>query len=148
MSCIILGRFQPFHLGHKLVYNEASQEHDNIYILIGSAYKSHTQRNPFTCSERYEMIQSCVDAQIIPIPDINRPAVYEKHIQSLVPHYDTLYSNSTINKQLFEDVTRTTQTLVSGTMIRERIRTGQQWKHLVPGPVYEYITNNNLQRRC
>ena len=54
---VFIGRFQPFHLGHKAVIDEALQHADNVIMLIGSANLPRSLRNPFTVAERSQMIK-------------------------------------------------------------------------------------------
>ncbi|WP_019673888.1 bifunctional nicotinamide-nucleotide adenylyltransferase/Nudix hydroxylase [Psychrobacter lutiphocae] len=53
---VFIGRFQPFHLGHKAVIDTALNRADKVIILIGSANLPRSLRNPFTVEERAEMI--------------------------------------------------------------------------------------------
>ena len=53
---VFIGRFQPFHLGHKHVIEQALKCANNVAVLIGSARSSRGYRNPFTFAERKEMI--------------------------------------------------------------------------------------------
>lgn len=53
---VFVGRFQPFHLGHKAVIDRALELSKNVLILIGSAGSARTIRNPFTFEERSDMI--------------------------------------------------------------------------------------------
>lgn len=54
---VFIGRFQPYHLGHKKVIDRALELSDNVLVLIGSAGKARSTRNPFTFEERSQMIQ-------------------------------------------------------------------------------------------
>ncbi len=54
---VFIGRFQPFHSGHKAVIDEALKRADNVIMLIGSANLPRSLRNPFTVDERTQMIQ-------------------------------------------------------------------------------------------
>lgn len=54
---IFIGRFQPFHLGHKSVIDEALKRAKNVIMLIGSANLPRSLRNPFTVEERTSMIK-------------------------------------------------------------------------------------------
>ena len=51
-----VGRFQPFHLGHKQVVDAALENSKCVVLLIGSANVARSQRNPFTYEERVDMI--------------------------------------------------------------------------------------------
>ena len=54
---VFIGRFQPFHMGHKAVIDEALKRAYNVIMLIGSANLPRSLRNPFTVEERAQMIQ-------------------------------------------------------------------------------------------
>jgi len=56
--CVFIGRFQPFHVGHLCVVDEALMKAEKVIILIGSANQPACSRNPFTYQERVEMILS------------------------------------------------------------------------------------------
>lgn len=60
---IFIGRFQPFHLGHKSVIDEALKRAKNVIMLIGSANLPRSLRNPFTVTERTAMIKGAYDEQ-------------------------------------------------------------------------------------
>lgn len=63
---VIVGRFQPFHNGHKHLIQEALKHADRVLILVGSANRSPNIKNPFTFAERKNMIESefnCNDAR-------------------------------------------------------------------------------------
>jgi cytidyltransferase-like protein len=51
---ILLGRFQPFHLGHLLLMKSILKENDRLVVCIGSAQKAE----PFTVKERHELIEN------------------------------------------------------------------------------------------
>ena len=51
-----IGRFQPFHLGHKNVVDTALDQAKHVILLIGSPNVARSIRNPFTIEERIEMI--------------------------------------------------------------------------------------------
>ncbi len=53
---VFIGRFQPFHLGHKSVIDEALKLAKQVIILIGSANLPRSTRNTFTLAERTAMI--------------------------------------------------------------------------------------------
>ena len=52
-----LGRFQPFHNGHKSIVDQMLEECEKIVIVIGSAQEQRTVKNPFSVIERVEMIK-------------------------------------------------------------------------------------------
>ena len=54
---IFIGRFSPFHIGHKAIIDIALESVDHVAIAIGSANAPRSYRNPFTTIEREQMIR-------------------------------------------------------------------------------------------
>lgn len=52
------GRFQPFHNGHKAVVDTALTRAKKVALVLGSHDQPRDSRNPFTTSERIEMISA------------------------------------------------------------------------------------------
>lgn len=58
---VIIGRFQPLHEGHLQNILSAFENHAGyVQICIGSSFQPRTPKNPFTFSERKEMIDHYV----------------------------------------------------------------------------------------
>ncbi len=55
--CIYIGRFQPFHLGHLESVKIALEEAERLIIVIGSHRTAPNIRNPWTSSQREQMIR-------------------------------------------------------------------------------------------
>jgi bifunctional NMN adenylyltransferase/nudix hydrolase len=51
-----IGRFQPFHMGHKAVVDKALTLARTVVLVIGSHNQPRDPRNPFTTTERISMI--------------------------------------------------------------------------------------------
>ena len=43
---VFIGRFEPFHIGHKQVIEKALTLADEVIILVGSANQPRTLKNP------------------------------------------------------------------------------------------------------
>jgi len=56
-SAVYIGRFQPFHLGHLALLNQALALAPHVVVVLGSAHQAPTPKNPFTWQERAEMIR-------------------------------------------------------------------------------------------
>ncbi len=149
MRALLIGRFQPLHLGHMEIIREASAEYDLI-IGIGSAQKSHTIENPFTAGERYEMIlrslgKEGISAHIIPIPDVDYNSVWASHVISICPPFQAVLSNNPLTIELFSPLKKVMSTELfsrkeySGREIRRRMIEGEEWRHLVPEEAARYI---------
>ena len=55
---VFIGRFEPFHNAHQRVIEKALSLADKVIILIGSANKPRSVKNPFFVDERRVMIAS------------------------------------------------------------------------------------------
>lgn len=53
---VYIGRFQPFHLGHAHILEQAMATSDMVLVLVGSSYIARNIKNPFTFTERSDMI--------------------------------------------------------------------------------------------
>lgn len=79
---------------------------------------------------------------LIPIADIDRNAMWVKHIETLCPAFDVAYTNNPFVERLFsEDGYEVRGTPLherdryQGSEIRRRMLDGEAWRHLVPDPV-------------
>ena len=161
MRGLYIGRFQPYHLGHQAVLDKIAEEMDEIVIVIGSAQESHTSMNPFTAGERMDMIYAALESGdlckrcfVVPLQDINRNAVWVSHLQSMVPHFDVVYSNNPLVVQLVSEAEVEVRTppmyqrdLYSGTAIRRLMLERGDWASLVPKPVATLINRMDGVRR-
>lgn len=57
-TLVFIGRFQPFHIGHKAVIDAALEQAKEVIIVVGSSFAARNIRNPFTFEERKQMIES------------------------------------------------------------------------------------------
>ncbi|HJJ51692.1 MAG TPA: nicotinamide-nucleotide adenylyltransferase [Methanocorpusculum sp.] len=141
---LYVGRFQPFHNGHKAVIDLLCDEVDELIIGIGSAQMSHDIRHPFTAGERVLMIQRVLaDAKIpvyiIPLEDIKRNALWVAHVVSMVPPFDVVYTSNPLVIRLFTEAGFRVESPpmyqrqeLSGTAIRQKMLEGDEWKQYVP----------------
>lgn len=60
--CVCIGRFQPFHHGHYELVKEALSQAETVLIVIGSASKAPSIKNPFTATQREEFIKGTLTA--------------------------------------------------------------------------------------
>lgn len=60
-ALVFIGRFQPLHRGHVEVLRRALTLADTVCVLIGSADRPRTIKDPFSFEERRRMIESVLD---------------------------------------------------------------------------------------
>ncbi|WP_148713830.1 bifunctional nicotinamide-nucleotide adenylyltransferase/Nudix hydroxylase [Chitinolyticbacter meiyuanensis] len=53
---VLIGRFQPFHLGHAALLAEALRRAPQVVVVLGSAHRARDAKNPFSWQERAAMI--------------------------------------------------------------------------------------------
>ncbi len=61
---VFIGTFEPFHNGHQAVIARALALARKVIVLVGSADKPRTTRNPWSAAERTAMIQMAFGQQI------------------------------------------------------------------------------------
>ena len=77
-TLVFIGRFQPLHMGHVAVINQALSLANQVVIVVGSAFSSRSPKNPFTFAERKDMIEQTFHSE-----------VYYRETLKVVPISDT-----------------------------------------------------------
>lgn len=159
MRGLVIGRFQPFHEGHRFLIEEIADDVDEVVVGIGSAGRSHTAKNPFTSGERINIVQNVLDeldvkTYLIPVEDIEENAMWVRQVEIRCPNFEVAYTNNHLVERLFEEAgyeVRGTplhnRDEYHGAEIRERMIDGDDWEHLVPDPVVEAIDEIGGVRR-
>lgn len=87
MKYVYIGRFQPFHKGHKAIVDltvKMMKPGDTFTIIIGSADQQETERNPLSASQRKEMLSIELKGYPVTISTINdSPYNYDLWIECL-----------------------------------------------------------------
>jgi nicotinamide-nucleotide adenylyltransferase len=58
---VVLMRAQPVHRGHIDIIKQALSEHQRVLVIIGSANKSGTKRNPLTIDMREHLLRNALN---------------------------------------------------------------------------------------
>ena len=143
MTTIFIARLQPIHEGHKQVIEKYKEEFKDFKLLIGSANRSREQENPLNFKERKKIVQKCfpnleIEALGDEAKDKKGNQVWvSKIIEKFEP--DRVISRNELVLELFQEqgVEVVKQELIdrdvySGTEVRRRIRSGEEWRYLVP----------------
>ena len=154
MNGLLIGRFQPFHLGHLKALQFALSKVDKLWVGLGSSNKPIEKNNPFTTEQRKEMILSSIDnsmkekISIYLIPDVDNHMKWIEKINTIVPKFDIIFSNDDLTKHLYSK--RNIQVLaipflnresLSGTNIRDLIVSDQTWEDFVPDGTRNFLKN-------
>jgi bifunctional NMN adenylyltransferase/nudix hydrolase len=87
---IYIGRFQPFHNGHKYIIEEGLKISNNIIVFCGSSNQTRTLQNPFTYTERRRFILNSFSElymnkiQIAPLDDCENDIEWIKKVEKKV----------------------------------------------------------------
>ena len=160
MDGLLVGRFQPFHLGHLDAVLFGLSRTENLFIGIGSSNKSNEKKNPFSAEERKEMIISSIESsmlgrvKIFEIPDVDNHEKWTFEIDQIVPKYDIVFTNDEFTKTLFKKRQINVMSVVlkerekfSGTNIRQLIIDDKNWQDLVPQGTRKVLDKLNAKKR-
>ncbi len=150
LTCLFVGRFQPFHNGHLLVVKGMTKVCGRIVIAVGSPDARPSADDPFTAEERKDMIQAALqDADIIPnfnvdlvtIPDVpGDDAAWTKKALEAAGEVHMAWTGNEHVKACFEAAGVEVKWIkevpgISGEEIRARMKTGGDWRAMVPAGV-------------
>ena len=160
MDGLLIGRFQPFHLGHLDAVLFGLSRTENLFIGIGSSNKSNESRNPFSAKERREMITSSIEPSMIErikifdIPDVGDHEKWAFEIDKIVPKYDVVFTNDEFTQTLFEKREMNVVPVIlkdrekfSGTNVRQLIIDDKNWQDLVPRGTRKVLDKINAIER-
>jgi len=160
MNGLLIGRFQPFHLGHLEALQFALSKVDKLWVGLGSSNKPVQKNNPFSAEERKQMILSSIDntmkekISIYFIPDLDNHVKWIEKIDTIVPKFDIIFSNDELTKHLYSKrsvqviaIPFLNRNVLSGTNIRDLIISDQKWDNLVPQGTRNFLKNTSAKER-
>jgi len=158
MDGLLIGRFQPFHLGHLEALQFALSKVDNLWVGLGSSNVPVEKTNPFSAEQRKEMILSSIDdsmkkkISIYFIPDLDNHIKWIEKIDTIVPKFEIIFSNDELTKHLYskrsikvESIPFVNRDKLSGTKIRELIISDQKWDDLVPEGTKNFLEKTSAK---
>ena len=158
MNGLLIGRFQPFHLGHLDALQFALSKVDKLWVGLGSSNLPPQKDNPFSAEQRQEMILSSIDEvmkekiSIYFIPDLDNHMKWIEKIDTIVPKFDIIFSNDELTNHLYSKRDIQIMTIpflkrdkLSGTRIRDLIISDQNWNDLVPEGTKNFLEKINAK---
>ena len=164
-------RAQPLHIGHEKVIRDMLQKCAKVTLILGSIQEQGTARNPFSYTERKQMIKNVFNAEIeakrllvIGLFDIINPTEWGNFVldflQEAFPSLekpDVYFAGSGYDAQWFKNIFENFEIIdrtdysfpyVSGSMVRDMMTIGdRRWKDFVNPlnhPMVEaYLNNQN-----
>ncbi len=87
---VLVGRFQPVHDAHLALLRRALQIAPQCVVVVGSAFQARTPRNPFTWTERAEMLRLALPesgrerVRVVPMRDYYDEARWVQSVRAAV----------------------------------------------------------------
>lgn len=162
MRGLMMGRFQPFHLGHLELVKQILSECDEIIIALTGSQFNYIEKDPFTSGERIEMIHQTLKENnidldrcyIVAVENQFNVATWASYLKSSLPHFDKVYSGNDYVMMLLGDFGYSVvspkfldRAQYNATKIRQMIGNDKEWEKLVPFAVSKFIKNINGVRR-
>lgn len=99
---LVIGRFQPFHIGHLYLIKKAIENVENLVIVVGSTNISD-ENNPFNFEDRKKYIESSLKKhkltnrvkKIVPIDDYpNNDDLWLEELKKKTGQFDVSFGNN------------------------------------------------------
>lgn len=162
VRALVLGRFQPLHLGHKALIQEALGRGATVVVAIGSSTAKPGLRNPFTTAERRQMVEATFPNEVragaivlAEVPDLHDPVRYVAHTLGITGPVDVVFGNDDETLGLFDRAGLRTES--PGLVDRERYEAKAiraqiaaddgSWRKAVPPGVAELLLKLDAARR-
>lgn len=151
---LVIGRFQPFHYGHKYLFKRANSVCKNILIGIGSSNKRNKE-NPFTYPQRKSMLEVFLEKEkmkvsvikIFPLPDTTDDAVWLQSVLEKAGKFDVVIGDNEWVNNIFEKagykvirIGYFKRDLYEGKKIRNLLAKHTSWEQLSPSYIVDMIT--------
>lgn len=173
---VVLGRFQPFHLGHASLLNAANKWRNekapnlNLIIAIGSSNREESLKNPWSAEERSAMIEIWIsemdiqNVEVVLIPDIEDLPNWVAHAEQYHGTAGVFFTSDAPSAGLYEDAGWEVYTeplenreSFEGWRVRETSRmlstigdeeaVREVLSQTIPSVVVDYLVSNDSLRR-
>lgn len=149
---LIIGRFQPFHLGHLYLLRKALTIADKIIVGIGSA-SILDENNPLDYETRRKIIKAVFYKEkieeklikIVALEDFFDDRKWFNNVKKKVGRFDIVVSNNEWTYSIMEKAGSRVKkfsyykrNLYEGWRIRKLVRNGKSWENRIP----DYLISN------
>lgn len=160
---LVVMRAQPLHIGHERVIKDMLGRCAKVTVILGSIQEQGTERNPFSYTERKQMIHTVFAEEttqkklkVIGLFDIKNPTEWGNFVidfmQESFPDLarpDVYFAGSDCDAQWFKGVFGQIEIInrldydfpyVSGSMVRDMITIGDlRWKNFINPQLHKTI---------
>lgn len=153
---LLIGRFQPFHLGHLYLIKKALKNSDTLVIGIGSA-NIIDDNNPLDYETRLKIIKAVVYKEnltdkilkIVPLDDFYDDKIWLENVKKRVGEFNLVVGNNDWVNLIMEKASYKVlrepyfkRYLYEGWRIRELIKQKKRWLDRVPDYLRNYFTSH------
>lgn len=154
---LIIGRFQPFHLGHQYLIDKALKMCNKIIIGIGSS-NIMDENNPYSIEDRLEFLRKVVNEEeitdriikIVSLPDVPDDEEWFKLVGQTTGPVDVVIGDNEWVNGIYEShgikvkrIGYHQREVLEGKKIRSQIRDKKPWKERVPTYIATHIGKKN-----
>jgi len=158
MRGLMMGRFQPFHLGHLELVKQILNDCDEVIIALTGSQFNYIEKDPFTSGERIEMIHQALKENdvdlnkcyIIAVENQLNISTWAGYLKSSLPNFEKVYSGNDYVAMLLADSGYDVvspnfheREKFNATKIRKMIANDDEWEQLVPSAVSKIIKKIN-----
>ena len=158
MRGLMMGRYQPFHLGHLKLVKQILSECDEVIIALTGSQFNYIEKDPFTAGERIEMIHQSLKEEgidlsrcyVVGIENQFNVATWASYLKSALPEFDKVYSGNDYVSMLLGDFGYEVvppkffdREKHNATRIRNMISKDEDWEGFVPKAVAQSIKKIN-----
>ena len=159
---LIVGRFQPFHLGHLSMIRQGLEVCEKVKIVIGSSNRNFEQENPLTAEERLKILNLVIskekwEGKILEVKFLKDVVDNLEWMESLVKisgKFEVVIGNDSLVSVLAKykgyEIFRpklSKREIWQATIIRQNIMEDKKWKSLVPEYELKLLEKFRLEER-
>ena len=154
---LVIGRFQPFHLGHKYLLEKALEYCDEIIVGIGSSNVTN-ENNPYSFETRKKFVDEFIKkskieariSKIIYIEDVPDDRDWLDLLLKKTGKVDVEIGDNEWTNGIFENaqipvvrIGHYKREILEGVKIRNNMKNKLDWKDRVPEYLVKYIEKNS-----
>lgn len=143
---VIVGRFQPFHLGHKYLIEKALEKVDGLYIIL-AATNLKDDDNPYDAKKRLVFLKKFIKEEglgkkitkVIPLKNHPDDNVWLANLLKKTGKVDIVIGNNDWVNGIFENANISSlrikhykRNILEGTKIRKLMKENKKWQSRVP----------------
>lgn len=150
---LVIGRFQPFHLGHQYLIEQALKHAEKLIIGIGSS-NIEDENNPYNVGQREEFVKEFLKQEkledrvlkLVYIPDVPDDEEWFKIAQKLTGDVDVVIGDNSWVNGIYTthnipvvQIGMHKRHLLEGKKIRHHMKKKKTWKARVPKYLHKLV---------